>query len=85
MITDETLEREKMRVSLTNTVDKQEVELSYLSSVIISDLVLTENNGACGCDKPVFEKCLLTSLHTFKFSSFEWAYRLQTIPRQLTH
>lgn len=85
MITDETLEREKMRVSLTNTVDKQEVELSYLSSVIISDLVLTENNGACGCDKPVFEKCLLTSPHTFKFSSFEWAYRLQTIPRQLTH
>lgn len=37
-------------------MDKQEVELSYLSSVIISDLVLIENNGACGCDKPVFEK-----------------------------
>lgn len=42
MITDETLEREKMQVSLTNAMDKQEVELSYLSSVIISDLVLIE-------------------------------------------
>lgn len=74
-----------MQVSLTNAMDKQEVELSYLSSVIISDLVLIENNGACGCDKPVFEKCLLMSPHTFEFSSFEWAYPLQTIPRQLTH
>ena len=42
MITDETLEREKMQVYLTNAMDKQEVELSYLSSVIISDLVLIE-------------------------------------------
>lgn len=31
-----------MQVSLTNAMDKQEVELSYLSSVIISDLVLIE-------------------------------------------